>query len=40
MGILIIGIGLYEAWKMNRRTPLEIAGPFRVGAPPPPPTGG
>ena len=31
MGIVIIAIGLYEAWKLNRRVPLEIAGPFRVG---------
>jgi hypothetical protein len=29
MGILIIGIGLYEAWKINRRVPLS--GPFRFG---------
>ena len=34
MGILIIGIGLYEAWKINRRVPLS--GPFRFspGTPP------
>jgi hypothetical protein len=30
MGIIIIGIGLYEAWKINRRIPLS--GPFRFGA--------
>ena len=39
MGILIIAIGVYEAWKLNRRIPLEITGPFRVGetsAPPAP----
>ena len=29
MGIIIIGIGLYEAWKLNRRIPLS--GPFRFG---------
>ena len=29
MGIIIIGIGLYEAWKTNRRMPLS--GPFRFG---------
>jgi hypothetical protein len=29
MGIIIIGIGLYEAWKINRRIPLS--GPFRFG---------
>lgn len=35
IGLVIIAIGLYEAWKLNRRIP--IAGPFRVvaaGAPP------
>jgi hypothetical protein len=30
MGILIIGIALYEAWKINRHVP--ISGPFRIGA--------
>jgi hypothetical protein len=34
MGILIIGIGLYEAWKINRRVPLS--GPFRLGPATPP----
>jgi hypothetical protein len=29
MGILIIGIALYEAWKLNKRVP--ISGPFRLG---------
>jgi hypothetical protein len=29
MGILIIGFGLYQAWKINRRVPLS--GPFRFG---------
>jgi len=33
MGIIIIFIGLYEAWKINRRVPLVINGPYRVGAP-------
>ncbi len=28
MGIIIIGIALYEAWKINRRIPLS--GPFRL----------
>ena len=28
MGLIIIGIGLYEAWKMNRRVPVELSGPF------------
>jgi len=34
MGILIIGIGLYQAWKINRRVPLS--GPFRFGPARPP----
>ena len=34
MGIVIIGIGLYEAWKINRRVPLS--GPFRFGPGTPP----
>jgi hypothetical protein len=29
MGWIIIGIALYEAWKLNRR--LAITGPFRFG---------
>ena len=29
MGLIIIGIALYEAWKINRRVPLS--GPFRLG---------
>lgn len=36
INILIIGFALYEAWKLNRRVPLAIAGPFRVGASVPP----
>lgn len=32
MGIVIIGIALYEAWKMNKKVSLEITGPHRVGA--------
>ncbi len=37
MGWIIIGIALYEGWKMNRRAPMS--GPFRLntgGAPPAP----
>ena len=30
IGIVIIGIGLYEAWKLNRRVPFEITGPHPV----------
>ena len=32
MGIVIIGIALYEAWKINRR--MTLAGPYLVGAVP------
>jgi hypothetical protein len=38
MGLIIIAIALYEAWKLNRRIP--VTGPFRVAATPgagPPP---
>src|SRR5882724_744246 len=31
MGIVIIGIGLYEAWKVNRAAPFSVSGPFMVG---------
>jgi hypothetical protein len=34
IGILIIAFGLWEAWKLNRRTALAISGPFQVGATP------
>jgi hypothetical protein len=30
IGIFIIGIGLYEAWKMNRKPDLTVTGPFRI----------
>jgi hypothetical protein len=30
MGLVIIGIGLYQAWAMNKRLPLEIEGPFQL----------
>jgi hypothetical protein len=30
IGLVIIGIGLYEAWKLNRRVPLSITGPHAV----------
>jgi hypothetical protein len=38
LGLVIIGIGVYEAWKINKRVPLAIAGPFpgpRPGPRPP-----
>jgi hypothetical protein len=34
LGLLIIAFGLWEAWKINRRTALSISGPFQVGAAP------
>jgi hypothetical protein len=41
MGLVIIAIALYEAWKLNRRIP--VTGPFRIGpamiAPPGAPVG-
>ena len=33
IGIIIIGIALYEAWKINQRAQLAFAGPFKVGQP-------
>lgn len=30
MGWIIIGIALYQAWKINRRVPLEITGPYKI----------
>jgi len=34
MGWIIIGIALYEAWKLNKRVPLVFKGPFPVTAAP------
>ena len=31
MGLVIIGIGLYEAWKVNRGIRFSVSGPFSVG---------
>ena len=33
IGLFIIGIGLYEAWKLNKRGAREIAGPFPISPP-------
>jgi hypothetical protein len=30
LGIVVIAIGLYEAWKLNKRAELSITGPFKV----------
>jgi hypothetical protein len=32
MGLIIIAIALYEAWKVNKAPPFEVSGPFAVGA--------
>ena len=32
IGCAIIGFGVYEAWKINRRIPLAIVGPYAVSA--------
>jgi hypothetical protein len=39
LGLVIIGIGLYEAWKLNKPQSLSVTGPYQVGsrgASPPP----
>jgi hypothetical protein len=33
IGFIIIGIALYEAWKINRGAAFTITGPYRVVAP-------
>ena len=32
MGVIIIGIGLYEAWKFNRKGQVNITGPHAIAA--------
>jgi hypothetical protein len=32
IGIVIIGFALWQAWRMNARTKLDLKGPFRLGA--------
>ena len=34
LGWIIIGIALYQAWKINRRAPLEITGPYKIAPTP------
>jgi hypothetical protein len=36
MGLVIIGIGMYEAWKLNKRVPLVISGPHAIAPAPAP----
>jgi hypothetical protein len=35
IGLFIIGIGLYEAWKLTRALPLHVLGPFPIDSEPP-----
>ena len=37
IGLFIIGIALYEAWRLNKAVALRITGPYQVGTPPPAP---
>ncbi len=34
IGLLIIGFAIWQAWKLNRRVPLVITGPYSVGSGP------
>jgi hypothetical protein len=34
VGLMIIGIALWQAWSLNKKKVLGITGPFRVGSPP------
>jgi hypothetical protein len=36
IGILIIAFGLYQAWSINRRTEIAVAGPFSLASAPAP----
>lgn len=36
IGLVIIGFGLFEAWKLNRREELVMTGPHPIAAPPAP----
>lgn len=31
MGLIIIGIGVHQAWRLNAYRPLEVEGPFELG---------
>jgi hypothetical protein len=35
IGLLIIAFGLWQAWSMNKRVPIEVSGPFNTGSAPP-----
>ena len=30
MGLIIVALGLYEAWSINRRVPVVIGGPYQI----------
>jgi hypothetical protein len=34
IGILIIGFGVYQAWKINKKGELQVSGPYRLAARP------
>ncbi len=37
IGLIIIGVALYEAWRMNKRPQIQITGPYELaqeGLPP------
>ncbi len=36
MGLIILGIALYEAWSFTKRPDIQVAGPYQIGVPPPP----
>jgi hypothetical protein len=35
IGLLIIAFGLWQAWVMNKRVPIQVSGPFNTGSAPP-----
>ena len=35
IGLFIIAIGLWEAWKLTRAVPVEVLGPFSTESKPP-----
>jgi hypothetical protein len=40
IGLLLIGIALFEAWKINKRVSIDFKGPFQLGAAPEKSAGG
>jgi hypothetical protein len=35
MGLIILGIGVWQAWRINRRPVIPISGPYQTGGPAP-----